>query len=211
MGEPLWLYRLRTVTGSELLAGLMGFGAGWMQARIVPKLNLSKVGAQLLVPFLLVFGIALPYLKPIFRPLHTSNLREIWQDNVCLQSSFSTCGPASAATVLRNLGGNVSERELAEESFSCSSGTENWYLARALRRRGFMTTFVRDERFRSLPAIAGVRLKQADNSGHFIALLEWQGDRLVTGDPMVGRSTNTLAELREKYDFTGFAMLVRRK
>ncbi len=210
LGEPLWFYRLRTITGSELLASLAGFGAGWMQVRIVPQLKLSKIGARFLMPLLLVFVLTLPYLKPVFRPLRKANLHEQWEDDVFLQSSFSTCGPASAATVLHYFGERVSERELAEEAFACASGTENWYLARALRRRGFTTTFSFDKELRVLPAIAGVRLKEADNSGHFIALLERQGESLVTGDPMVGRRTNTLAELREKYDFTGFCMVIGR-
>lgn len=208
LGEPIWLYQLRTITGSELLAGLAGFAAAWVQVRIAPALNLSKVGVPSLVPILFAFGLALPYLKPLFRPLRTSTLREQWKDGVCMQSSLSTCGPASAATILNHLGVNVTERELAEEAFSCASGTENWYLARALRRRGFITTFLYDTNLSALPAIAGVRLKEADNSGHFIALLERQGDRLITGDPMVGRSTNTLVELREKYQFTGFCMMI---
>jgi hypothetical protein len=211
LGEPIWLYELRTWTGSELLAALMGFAVGWIQARTVPKLKLSKVGSRWLVPVLLCFSLALPYLKPVFRPLRTSKLVDQWQDGVCMQSSFSTCGPASAATVLRYFGTNVLERELAEEAFTCASGTENWYLARTLRRHGFKTTFLYDDGFAVLPAIAGVRLKDSDNSGHFIALLQRQGGRLVTGDPMVGRATNTMSELREKYEFTGFSMTVQCK
>lgn len=211
LGEPIWFYKLRTITGSELLASLMGFAAGWMQCRIVPKLKLSKFGTRTLVPAALAFVLALPYLKPVFRPLRISSLQENWQDGVCLQSSASTCGPAAAASVVRLFGGNVSEQELARQSFTCATGTENWYLARSLRKLGFATTFVSDSNYSALPAIAGVLLKEADNSGHFIALLQRQGDRLVIGDPMAGRSTNSLAELREKYDFTGFSLVIRPK
>lgn len=211
LGEPIWLYRLRTVTGSELLASLMGFATGWLQIRAVPKLRLSKIGTRALVPVMLGFMLVLPYLKSVFRPLRISSLQENWQDGICLQSSASTCGPASAATIVRNLGSNVSEREMARLSFTCATGTENWYLARALRKLGFATTFLSNSNFAALPAIAGVRLREADNSGHFIALLERQGNRLVIGDPMIGRSTNTLAELREKYDFTGFSLAIKQK
>lgn len=208
LGEPVWLYRLRTIPSSELLAGFAGFAAAWLQIRFVPPLKLSPIGSRLLVPVILIFIIALPYLKPICRPLRTSKLQDRWEDGVCMQSSFSTCGPASAATVLRYLGVNVSERELAQESFTCASGTENWYLARALRRRGFTTAFKLDENLKSLPAIAGVRMKSTDNSGHFIAVLERQGNRFVIGDPMEGRSIHTFDELRDKYEFTGFVMMI---
>jgi hypothetical protein len=73
------------------------------------------------------------------------------------------------------------------------------------------TRFVRDEKLEcSLPAIAGVRLKNAGMEGHFVALLARQGGGLVVADPVEGRFTNTLTELREKYEFTGFVMLVSR-
>src|SRR5262245_35629522 len=61
LGEPIWLYRIRALPGSELLASLAGLLAGWTQARIVPDLRLSGVGKRLLVPVVLGFALALPY------------------------------------------------------------------------------------------------------------------------------------------------------
>lgn len=212
LGEPIWLYQTRTMPGSELLASFAGFAAGWFQVRVIPGLRLSRAGKMLLVPVLLAFGLMLPYLKPVFRPLRLSSLRDEWSEGVCMQSSFATCGPASAATILRELGVQASERELAVEAFSCASGTENWYLARALRRRGLTTGFRLDKNLQApLPAIAGVRLVNLDNSGHFIALLKHEGGGFVVADSMEGRFTNTLVQLRDKYAFTGFLMTVSRK
>lgn len=212
-GEPLWFYRLRVVTGTELLAFPAGFLAGWLHVRVVPRMRLSRWGTHLIIPVLLGFGIAVPYLKPILkRPQPMSALGEQWKDGVCLQSTFSTCGPASAATVLNELGVKVSEKELAVAAYTSVSGTENWYLARALRKRGFQTAFYFSKTLDApLPAIVGVRLKESGNSGHFIALLSRQGDRFVFGDPMEGRFTNTLAGLAEKYQITGFMMSIQRE
>lgn len=210
LGEPIWLYRLRALPGSELLAALAGVSAAWVQGRWVPRLNLSHVGKRLLVPVSLVVLLAIPYLKPVFRPLRMNSLLDTWRDEVCLQSSGATCGPASAATILRQFGLPTTERELAVESHTSASGTENWYLARALRKRGMKVVFTRDNTLQpSLPAIAGVRLKETANAGHFIALLARQDGELVVGDPLEGRSTNSLAELQRRYDFTGFFMRVR--
>src|SRR5437588_2980396 len=69
LGEPIWLYRLRAITGSELLASPAGFLAGWAQVQLVPRLRLSALGKRFLVPVLLSVGLALPYLKPLLRPL----------------------------------------------------------------------------------------------------------------------------------------------
>lgn len=209
LGEPIWLYRLRTIRGTELLAGLGGFIAGWAQVHVTPRLRLSAVGRRFLIPVVFGFAISLPYLKPILRPLDSRTLEEKWSGGVSLQSSPSTCGPASAATIVRRLGGNVTERELAREAFTCKSGTENWYLARALRRRGFRTEFLLSAPTAvPLPAIAGVKLKNLGSAGHFIAVLERDGDRMVVADPMEGMSTNTLADLQNQYEFTGFFMVI---
>jgi len=210
LGEPIWLYRIRAVPGSELLASLAGVLAGWVQGRMVSHLRLSQLGKRFLVPVVFGFAISLPYLKPWFRPLRPGTLREEWKGEACLQSTPSTCGPAAAATIVRHLGGRLFERELAREAFTCSSGTENWYLARTLHRHGFQTDFLLSDPSKvPLPAIAGVRLRSLGNSGHFIALLARDGDKLVLADPMEGLSTNTLADLEGPYKFTGFFMLIR--
>jgi hypothetical protein len=130
LGEPVWLYCVRTVPGSEFLASLAWFSAGWAQVRAVPHLQLSADGKRFLMPVMLGFTLVLPYLKPLLRPLSAASWREHWKGEACLQSTFSTCGPASAATIVRRLGGRLLERDLAKEAFTCKSGTENWYLAR---------------------------------------------------------------------------------
>jgi hypothetical protein len=210
LGEPIWLYRIRALPGSELLAAPAGLLAGWAQHRMVPRVRLSSLGKRFLVPVVFAFAISLPYLKPLLRPLRSDSLRERWQGEACLQSTPSTCGPAAAATIVRRLGGRISEAELAREAFSCRSGTENWYLSRALRRHGFDSDFVLGDLSKvALPAIAGVRLRSLGNDGHFIALLERAGDEFVIADPMEGVSTNTMVALQGPYEFTGFFMPIR--
>lgn len=209
-GEPIWFYQLRAAPGSELLAFPAGFLAGLLHVRIVPRLRLSRWGARLIVPLLLGFGVALPYLKPLVKPQPIHVFREQWSDGVCLQSTYSTCGPASAATIMHHLGLTVSEKELAVAAHTSASGTENWYLARALRRRGMLVSFVFSKQIDGpLPAIVGVKLKECNNAGHFIALLEKRDDRFIFGDPMEGRFTNTLANLAGKYEFTGFMLSIQ--
>ncbi len=59
------------------------------------------------------------------------------------------------------------------------------------------------------PAIAGVKLR-GYGSGHFIAILERQGDRWLVADPLQGRFVGTRDELAESYQFTGFFMKLER-
>lgn len=212
LGEPIWLYRWRSLPFTELAASGAGLFAGYAQGALVGRIKLSRVGKKVFFPLILFLVLAAPYLKPIARPLDAKSIRDVWSDGVCLQSTPSTCGPASAATLLRANGKTVSEKELAMEAFTSSTGTEIWYLARALRRHGATVGYFLDQpqpaqlRF---PAIAGVRLS-ADGSGagHFIAILEKRGENYIVADPMLGRLLLSAKDLQASYFFTGFFMVV---
>lgn len=210
LGEPLWLYRFRALPGSELAAAGMGLLAGLLHRLRDVQPTMQKLTSRVGIPFLFTFLLCAPYLKPIFRPVQLPEIPNGWSEAVCRQSTPSTCGPASAASLARLAGVNVEEYTLARESFTSASGTENWYLARALRRHGLSVEFARmnpDSNDLPFPAIAGVRLTYG--TGHFIPILGAQGTNYVIGDPLVGRETKSPDALREEYRFTGFCMLVK--
>lgn len=128
---------------------------------------------------------------------------------VCLQTRPSSCGTASAATLLRAAGYLVSERQLAQECFTSTSGTENWYIARALRRRGLevkylITTAQPNQLY--YPAIAGVRLNSG--VGHFVTVLSETESSYLIGDPLVGKRLLNKNHFNQDYYFTGFFMWV---
>ncbi len=209
LGEPLWLYRFRALPFTELLAGgsglLFGLVQGWITRREPLK---RKLGIRL-VPIIGLFTAQLPFLKPVVHRIPDAAFMEQWRGRVCLQSTPSTCGPASAATLFKLLGVEVSERELARECFSSRTGTENWYLARAFRRRGFEVEFVRMDDVSaeiSGPAIAGVRM---EGRGHFIPVLDVRSGYAELGDPMVGHERVALAELPRQREFTGFLIKIK--
>jgi hypothetical protein len=204
--EPIWLYRLRAVPGSELLAPLSGIGTGWLAARLDQRFNISTFTTGGLFLGLLF----LPYLKSWIWPLDLSTLSQKWNGEVCLQTTPSTCGLASAATVLRMKGINVEESDLAEDAFSTQSGTENWYLKRSIEKHGATCSYVHlTPPFADLPcpSIAGIKL--GPGAGHFVAILRDNGDHYEIGDPMHGRirvrkkeiATNALV-------FSGFFMTI---
>ena len=209
-GEPLWFYRFRTVPGSEISAGGMGLLAGVIQSSRESWPRFRRFTSRLGMPTLLAVLVFAPYLKPLARPLQLPESSRGWVNNVCIQSTASTCGPASAATLARAAGKNIEEYDLARESFTSGKGTENWYLARTLKRHGLQVAFLKtapDAAELPYPAIAGVRLVQG--SGHFIPIIGKEGDSYIIGDPMVGPEVKSLAELREEYQFTGFFLIVK--
>lgn len=210
LGEPLWLYRFRAVPGTELSAAGLGLLAGILQASRTNTPRLRKFTSALGFPVVFTFMLCAPHLKPLLRPLQLPAAANAATAGVCRQSTPSTCGPASAVTLARLAGVELDEHQLARECFTSGRGTENWYLARALRRHGLKVEFMKlplDTGDLPHPAIAGVVLSYG--TGHFIPILGKEGTNYIIGDPMIGREVKSLAELREEYQFTGFFLIVR--
>ncbi|MBC8010504.1 MAG: hypothetical protein H7067_10455 [Burkholderiales bacterium] len=198
--EAAWFYEVRSWRGTELLVISVGPTAGLLAALLPRRL--------LLIPLLACVGVTWgPFLKPVLGPIKHAALRDVWIKDVCIQSTFSTCGPASTATILRTYGQRHTEEEIARVSHSYIGGTEAWYLARYIRAQGLRARFsLREEGFPTevhAPAILGVTL---EGRGHFIPLLARDGDAYLIGDPMNGPERLTRAQLDTRYGFTGFAL-----
>ena len=211
LDRAAWYYGFRAATGSELTASGVGLLAGLMVGK-VRRASPRKPVLQFVTPAiaLLCLGVLLvPYLKPVIAPIRRP-LHDEWSQQVCLQSSSSTCGPASAATLLRRFGISVSERELARECFSYRGGTENWYVARALRQHGVEARYLitsPEPAVLPFPSMAGVQMGGSRTGGHFITVLGHEGDRTIIGDPLAGKLVLTPQQLRSRYYFTGFFLV----
>lgn len=197
-------FQFRSITGTEFLLVFIGI-AGGLAATFLRR-------PLLLLPFLGVTAFSItPFIKPFIGPLTADDFQDSWSNDVCLQSTPSTCGAASTATILTALGQETREREIAEEAYSYSGGTEAWYLARAIRRRGFEAQFDFHPTFspqNGLPTIIGVKFGAI---GHFVPILGKQGDQFIVGDPLSGRELLTLEQMKKRYQFTGFHLRISRK
>ncbi len=205
--DSVWFYRFRSWPLIELSASGAGLLAGLIQAWIVRK----GLRLRTLIPGLLLAGLFVPYMKPVVAPLDLMSLAAMCHDGVCLQTTPSTCGPASVASILRMFDLEETEETLAREAFTSAGGTENWYLARALRRRGFSIRYVVSDRPVTRlpsPSVAGVSLPEG--IGHFISVLDETDTEYVVGDPMYGRVSVSKSRLSDSYDFTGFFMVVEK-
>ena len=197
-----WYYVFRAIPFVELAAAGAGLFAGALAALYRP--------GRVLCLAILCGGMLVPHIKPLLGRMPADSFSDHWNDGVCLQSTPSSCGPASAASIFRTFGVAVTERELADECFTYIGGTENWYLARAFSRRGLDATVRIESGFPEdlqLPVIAGVKIGAV---GHFIAILGKNDQAILFGDPLVGRSEIPSKDLHNAYDFTGFFMEVCR-
>lgn len=199
--EWAWFYEMRSWRGSELLAIPLGAAAGCL-ATLLPRKTTG------LVLLLTITTVSIPHVKPLLAPIPSGSLVDKWDGDACLQSTESSCGPASIATILRHLGHPASESVIARKSFTYQGGTEAWHLARHVRllglnaRFGFQPGLTEDI---ELPALVGVRLA---GFGHFIAVLSRKGDLLTVADPLHGMESVSVAELEKRCRLTGFHMSI---
>ena len=201
--ETEWYYQFRSLRFSELCIIPIGI-AGGIFASLIPRILLI---APLLAVALAAF---VPFAKPILRPLKIDSKQERWIDDLCLQSTQSTCGPASLATILKSLGidEGISESKLARQAHTYAGGTEAWYLARIARNRGADAKFRFQDKGLSTspnwPAIIGVKV---GHIGHFITILDYDSARnlFLVGDPFRTKKWLSPQQLESIYsEFTGF-------
>ena len=201
-----WFYRFRILRFTEFLPAGLGLFAGIAYAWFDPE----SLGERLVIPAGLLVLVLTPFVKPLLDPIELERLRGICESEVCMQSTFSTCGPSSAATLLKEFGETASEKQLARECLTSRSGTEIWYIARAFERRGFRASIViqrPEDLSPPSPAIAGVVLP--GGAGHFIAIMSVTPEEVTIGDPMKGKFVVKRADLRAYYHFTGFFLVVQ--
>jgi Peptidase C39 family len=188
---PNWYINFRTISGMEISVAFFGLFFGLLSD------HKSKI--FLIIPALAL--VLIPFIKPIIRPLTIRQISE-WKDDVCIQSTPATCGPSSLASILRYYGIETSEYELAKNSYSCSSGTEIWYILRCGKAKGLNYKLSTVNSFEGLkyPSIIGVKLM---SFGHFITVLGKSGDNFIIGDPLSGKSTLNRTEFEKLYKLDG--------
>ena len=200
-----WFYRFRELPYTELVIGGSGLLAGVLNSWFTPE----TLGERLAVPIALAVVLTTPFVKPLLDPIDLDRLSGKCEGEVCMQSTHSTCGPSSSATILKLLGQTASERELARECLTSRGGTEIWYIARAFERRGLHAIVQiqsRDHLSPPNPAIAGVVLP--GGAGHFIAIMNATADEITLGDPMKGKMVVKKRDLNAAYHFTGFFLVI---
>lgn len=205
-----WFYEYRTLWFSDFLFGGTGFLFGLVSGLFCKKIIFLRAvlrSAMIIVVFM-------PFLKSVLTPLNKNNLQDKWSvDGVCFQSSGSTCGPASAATIMKNFGVAVTEKDIAAEALTSASGTEIWYIARAFKKRGFTIEFIIIDTANidisniPCPSIAGTRI---GGIGHFVPILKKTPAGYITADPLIGKREIPYSGMIEKSGLNGFFMKISR-
>jgi hypothetical protein len=146
-----------------------------------------------------------PWAKPLLMPLEPLDPAGRWEDGICIQTTYSTCGPCALTNLLHRHGLATSERDLAAEAMTSGTSTELWYLARCAERRGFPTSFVAGDAALQPDAILG---KGSVGAGHFVAITRAADGTLSLADSVAGASHMTLAQARRLVGTPGMSLLV---
>lgn len=204
-----WFREFHALPGAEISAGLVGGLLGVMFASA--KLRPGPLNRSILLVFtvIVIALILTPFAKQLFFCLDYSSLRNEWLDGVCIQTSGYTCLPASTATVVRTLGGKLTEPQLARAVGTTCDGTEIWYFMRALRKRGYELQFRHLKSFRDapVPSVVGV---EYSSSGHAVALLRRDAGGVELGDPLNGRRYYKWSKLPGGYSPNGFCVVIKK-
>jgi predicted double-glycine peptidase len=199
----IWFVNFHSVPGAEASSGLVGALLGLVFATRRGNRSiraLSTIAAMIL--------LLTPFAKQLFFRLDYSEMSNIWNNGVCRQSRTTTCVPASCATVIRMLGGNVTEQELARDAGSNRRGTEIWYMRRALRKHGYEME-ARDAKSSTdiqAPSVVGVKV---GSGGHVVALMSKTDAGPEIGDPLGTHKRYTWAEFENRYHPNGVYLLIR--
>jgi hypothetical protein len=177
-----WFIYSHSLPAIEASSGLVGalLGVVFASARLRPSpLNTPVLILTTAAAILLLIT---PFNRQLFHRLDCSQLEDKWADGVCLQTSSYTCVPASCATLVKMLGGSVTERELAIEAGTSELGTETWYMMRALRRHGYEMEIRWAKSLADIPAPAILGVEYGD-IGHAVVMMSKDKTGPEIGNP----------------------------
>jgi len=204
-----WYVEWRSLPFTEVFSSLCAPIFGYIFVRATARLSIGRDLVRLFIIGVGALLIFIPFAKPILLPVAMSHhWVSRWQDGICLQTTPSTCGPATLATLLAGFGIHRSECKVARATFACASGTELWYLMRYARKQGLHASY----RTRSdisqvhAPAIIGTNV---GDGGHFISLLRAECGCLTIGDPMGQKLTISAREFNQHFTFSGQVVELR--
>ncbi|MBP2046764.1 C39 family peptidase [Methanobacterium aggregans] len=123
---------------------------------------------------------------------------------VVMQTTNYTCGPASLATALNNMGLNATELELAALAGTDENGTTMYGLLQAARSKGLNATGMK---------ISSNDLKSnnivymtVNGGAHYSVIRDINNETVLLADPSLGNINLTREEFEEEYN--GYALVV---
>jgi hypothetical protein len=178
------------------------------------KNRVEKAVVLVLTSAVVIWGSVLPFLTPVLIRNNLTNLQtKMNADNICVQTTNYTCGPAAAVTALRRLGFTAQEGEIAILSHTSPVvGTLPWCLYKAIQQRYAVDGIECQLRhFDSVSELRGQNvtlavLKDAFLLDHCVAVLEVGNETVTIADPAIGRLKMSYKDFENVWRFYGITL-----
>ena len=212
IGIPRWSPRIESIPPfSWIMADRTEFAAIALVCTILLTTPLSRLRQRrqrfavfLFMVLITVYFSVPPFLMPVFEYTHLSELETtIDQNGVCLQSNGYNCGPAAAVTVLRKIGIQAEEGQLALRAHTTRfAGTPTDSLCAAIRSCYSVSCHI--VYCRAVQELKGKEplialIKYSYMVDHFVAVLSVTDTDVVIGDPLEGIRTCTHKEFENEW------------
>lgn len=207
--NQIWYIEFRSINNIEKLTMFLGILIGYI-SKLLEKKGRDTKRIIIYLGMNLIFLI-IPFIKPIISPIKRNNTFENeWKDGVCIQTTGSTCGPSSLATILKFYGIEKTEEEISKKAFTSGTSTEIWYLIRYARKEGLKVKVYKNKDIKETetPAIIGTKL--GENIGHFITILSIKDNKLIIGDSLEGKKEMTEEEFLKEYRYEKIGISIKR-
>lgn len=196
--DMYWNIEFRSINNIEILNSFLGLTIWYIFAWNIKHSKLQHF-IYLLFTILL---ITIPYAKPILMPLELGNkVDDRRSNNICMQSTQSTCGPCTIATILKYYNINKTERDVAQASFTSNSSTELWYLIRYVRNLWLKADIIYTDKAENLPTPSLVWTTVMSSYGHFISLLKNKDWIFTIWDSISGKKELSIKKFNKIYEF----------
>ena len=200
---PIWFIELRSLQGTDLLLSFLGLFLGFISPKSNGKVSLIKYNKY--IYFICIFFVICQFLPYLIPPKY-KNFRNNWIENVCLQSTGYTCGPASLATISQYYGKPTTELEVVKFLGVSTLGTRRWDFVKYARKINLKAECFYPENISSVPYPSIIEVIVKNKIPHAITLLGKDNGNYIIGDPLEGKLSLTEDEFLKKYKFDGFAV-----
>lgn len=195
--------QFRSINNFEILNCLIWFSI-WYLAWVTIKEN--KILRYLIYIIFIWILLIIPYVKPIIMPIETS--KNDWLNNVCIQSTPSTCWPCALATIFKYYWINSSEWEIAKNTFSSKTSTEIWYLIRYINNNWLKAKIIQESNINKIPYPSILWTTLNTWEWHFITLLWKKNQKIIIWDSLIWRRELSLDEFNAEYKLSSYSIFV---
>lgn len=201
-GYHSWHIEFRSISYIELLSAFWGLFISY-SITFLKSLKSLNIRCNIFSKYFYLIAILLiisPFTGELI-PIKIS--KDVWNQDVCLQSTSSSCTAASMATILRKFDIHKTEKETAQLLKTSQFDTSAWDILRCARKNNLKPICYNPSSFTNAP-YPSILFVKCKGIAHSITLLGKDEDKYIIGDPLHGALWLTESHFNTLYKFENF-------